>query len=72
MIPFSSFNIRHLKQRFPKANISVRNFSLTVEQIRKKTNIAEGGSAYLFATTVRKNSKDIRILIHAIKWEETI
>ncbi len=72
VIPFSSFNIRHLKQRFPKANISVRNFSLTVEQIRKKTKIAEGGSSYLFATTVRTNRKDIRILIHAIKWEETI
>lgn len=72
VIPFSSANTRHLVQNFPKANISVRNFPLTVDQIRMKTKIAEGGNEYLFATTVRKNNKDSRILIHATKWEETI
>lgn len=34
-----------------KANISVRNFPLTVAEIRKKTGIKEGGSIYLIATT---------------------
>ncbi|HOO42648.1 MAG TPA: SAM-dependent methyltransferase [Bacteroidales bacterium] len=72
VIPFTSGNIRHLVQKLPKANITVRNFPLTVEQIRMKTKIAEGGHVFLFATTVRKNNKDTRILIHATKWEETI
>ncbi|MFA5444136.1 MAG: SAM-dependent methyltransferase [Bacteroidales bacterium] len=72
VIPFTSGNIRHLAQKFPKANITVRNFPLTVEQIRMKTKIAEGGSEFLFATTVQKNKKDKRILIHATKWEKTI
>ena len=34
-----------------KANITVRNFPNTVEQIRKKTGIKSGGDTYLFATT---------------------
>ncbi|MFA5301565.1 MAG: SAM-dependent methyltransferase [Bacteroidales bacterium] len=72
IIPFTSANTRHLGQRFPKANITVRNFPLTVEQIRMKTKIAEGGSEYLFATTIRKNNKDTRILLYANKWEETV
>ena len=35
-----------------KANITVRNFPLTVDQIRKKTKIKDGGEFYLFATTI--------------------
>ncbi len=35
-----------------KANITVRNFPQTVQQIRKKTGIKPGGDVYLFATTV--------------------
>lgn len=33
-----------------KANISSRNYPLTVEQLRKKTGLADGGSHYIFAT----------------------
>lgn len=36
----------------PKANISVRNFPMSVEQLRKKLKLAEGGEVYLFATTI--------------------
>ena len=35
-----------------KANITTRNFPLTVNQIRKKTGIKEGGEIYIFATTL--------------------
>ena len=34
-----------------KANIKTRNFPDSVEQIRKKLNIKEGGDQYIFATT---------------------
>ncbi|WP_026461752.1 THUMP-like domain-containing protein [Adhaeribacter aquaticus] len=34
-----------------KANITVRNFTNTVAEIRKKTGIKEGGTIYLLATT---------------------
>src|SRR5690606_20699235 len=36
-----------------KANITTRNFPDTVETIRKKTGIVDGGSIFLFATTNR-------------------
>lgn len=35
-----------------KANITVRNYPMTVKEIRKKTGIKEGGEVYLFATTL--------------------
>jgi 16S rRNA G966 N2-methylase RsmD len=40
-----------------KANISIRNFPLTVKQIREKLKINEGGNTYLFATTDAQNQK---------------
>ncbi len=35
-----------------RANITVRNFPLTVNQLREKLKIGEGGEVYLFATTL--------------------
>ena len=42
-----------LKKLIPKnkANITTRNFPKTVAQIRKETNIKDGGNLYLFFTT---------------------
>lgn len=49
-------NESSLKQYLPekKANITVRNFPLSVAQIRKKYKIKEGGEVYLFATSFGK------------------
>ncbi|MDJ1504857.1 THUMP-like domain-containing protein [Xanthocytophaga agilis] len=44
-----------------KANISVRNFPMSVEDIRKKTGIRDGGEQYLFATTDCQNRKIILV-----------
>jgi hypothetical protein len=41
-------HLSHLKQ----ANITTRNFPLSVAQLRKRLKISEGGSTYLFATTL--------------------
>lgn len=35
-----------------KANISVRNFPISVAELRKRLKIKEGGSDYIFATTL--------------------
>ncbi|GHV58355.1 hypothetical protein FACS1894182_10270 [Bacteroidia bacterium] len=51
----SSFNKKDLKellQDVSHANLSIRNFPLTVEQLRKQLRIKEGGNLYLFATTL--------------------
>jgi hypothetical protein len=47
--------------RSEKANITARNFPLSVEEIRKKTGLKDGGEAYLFATTLIDESKSIVI-----------
>ncbi len=39
-----------------KANISVRNFPMSVDQLRKRLKIKEGGSDYIFATTLMDKS----------------
>jgi hypothetical protein len=35
-----------------QANITVRNFPLTVAELRKRLKLSEGGSVYIFATTL--------------------
>lgn len=51
-------NKKKLKPYLPKgkANITVRNYPMTVKDIRKKTGITEGGEVYLFATTLMDGS----------------
>lgn len=44
-----------------KANITIRNFPLTVKQIREKLKLSEGGNEYLFATTDAQNQKIVII-----------
>lgn len=48
-----SLNRKVIKRHFPtmKANITIRNFPMTVAQIRKKSGLKEGGDLYLFGTT---------------------
>ncbi|MDR1699147.1 MAG: SAM-dependent methyltransferase [Prevotellaceae bacterium] len=43
--------------RLDKANITVRNFPLSVAGIRKKTGLKEGGDTYIFATTLADERK---------------
>jgi precorrin-6B methylase 2 len=55
IISTSSFNKKELRQKLAgieRANITVRNFPLSVEQLRKRLKIKDGGDVYIFATTV--------------------
>ena len=54
------------QQKSPQANISVRNFPLSVEEFRKKTGIKDGGEIYIFAATDLDNHK-IVIITKAVK-----
>ncbi len=49
------------KEKIYKANITTRNFPLSVNDIRKKLKIKDGGSVYLFFTTDIDNEKLILI-----------
>ncbi len=46
-----------------KANITIRNFPLTVQQIRDKLKLSDGGNEYLFATTDAQNQKIIVVCV---------
>ncbi|MDR0836035.1 MAG: SAM-dependent methyltransferase [Tannerella sp.] len=51
----SSFNKKDLKNLLcgmDKANLAIRNFPLSVAELRKKLKLKEGGEDYLFATTL--------------------
>lgn len=53
-----AYNKREVKQlAINKANIATRNFPDTVDQIRKKLNIKDGGDVYLFFTTDLDNNR---------------
>lgn len=66
IIEIKEFKPGYLKQNFKskKVNITTRNFPETVEQIRKKFKIKEGGNEYLFFTT---NLNNERIIIRCKK-----
>ena len=42
---------KSISKTIPRANITVRNFPLSVDELRKRTKITDGGDVYLFATT---------------------
>ena len=54
IMPYNAKNLKKLGLK--KANITTRNFPETVQHIRKKLQIKDGGDNYLFFTT-DKNSK---------------
>ncbi|PQJ81313.1 THUMP-like domain-containing protein [Polaribacter glomeratus] len=57
------YDKKKIKSLLPnnKANITTRNFPKTVAQIRKETNLKDGGTNYLFFTTDNKN--DLQVII---------
>jgi hypothetical protein len=44
-------DLRIVLSGLKQANITVRNFPLSVAELRKRLKLSEGGSTYLFATT---------------------
>ena len=60
VISISSLNKTELKNfmnNVSEANLSVRNFPLSVNNLRKKLKLKEGGDLYLFATTLSDGQK---------------
>lgn len=55
-------DLKNLLQGIKKANLTVRNFPMSVADLRKKLKIAEGGDVSLFATTLA-NGKHVLIRI---------
>lgn len=56
VLGFSKAEIKKV-QTIKKANITIRNFPESVQQLRKRLKIAEGGDNYIFATTMADERK---------------
>jgi hypothetical protein len=64
ILSISSMNKRELHQKLSSmesANISVRNFPLSADQLRKKLKLKDGGSVYIFATTLQNGEHKLFI-----------
>jgi 16S rRNA G966 N2-methylase RsmD len=59
LVPFNKKSFA--KEKITTANITTRNFPLSVSAIRRKLNIKDGGDFYLFFTTDTTNTKIILI-----------
>lgn len=57
VLPFHNKLCKTLSRQIPQANITARNFPLSIDELRKRTRIADGGNVYLFATTLRQGEK---------------
>ena len=55
----SKFDKKEIAKIIPemKANIAVRNFPISTNEVKKKLGIKDGGAVYLFVTTNFKNEK---------------
>ena len=49
---FDKKDIKKMLSGVSKANIAIRNFPTTVDDLRKRLKLKDGGDVYLFATTV--------------------
>jgi hypothetical protein len=54
---FSKGELKMLLGDLKRANLTVRNFPETVQQLRKRLKLCEGGDVYLFATTLADGRK---------------
>ena len=61
---FGKNELKRLSSELKKANLAVRNFPERPEVLRKRMKIADGGDAYLFATTL---ADEKRVIIHGEK-----
>ena len=60
----TSMNKRELKEALTgidRANIAVRNFPVSVAELRKKLKLKDGGDVFIFATTVAKEGHQLFI-----------
>ena len=62
-MPFSKSSLKEAIGKYPQANVAVRNFPLSAEELCRKGHIKDGGDIYLFATTVGSE----KILIYSRK-----
>jgi hypothetical protein len=68
ILAISSMNKQEIKKKFSEnlvsmesANIAVRNFPMSVDQLRKKLKLKDGGDTFIFATTLASGEHKLLI-----------
>ena len=57
VVPFDKKSAKTLFKSLKQANLTTRNFPLTVSELRTQYKIKDGGETYIFATTLYDDSK---------------
>lgn len=57
MVEFNKKEAKRFFEKYKKSNITVRNFPITVEMLRKSYKVNSGGENYVFATTIFPSTK---------------
>lgn len=61
MTSMNKQELKHALAGIDKANIAVRNFPMTAEQLRKKLKLRDGGDVFIFGTTLSDGSHQLFI-----------
>jgi len=56
---FGKSGIKHISKTYPKANVSVRNFPLSSNELLERLKIEEGGETYIFGTLLPHNLRKL-------------
>ena len=56
-IPFNKKSLKEIAKRFPKADLTARNFPMDTNALKKLSGIKDGGSNHIFAVTLHNGEK---------------
>jgi len=62
---FDKKGIKEIGLKFPKANVSTRNFNLTPPELKERLGVKDGGEIFLFGTLFSDNSRKIVVCTKA-------
>ncbi len=57
VIPFNKKSLKEVAKRFPKADLTARNFPMDTNALKKLSGIKDGGSNHIFAVTLQNGEK---------------
>ena len=57
VVPFNKKTLKEIAKRFPKADLTARNFPMDTNALKKLSGIKDGGSSHIFAVTLHNGEK---------------
>lgn len=66
VIPFNKKTLKDVARRFPKADITARNFPMDTNSLKKLSGIKDGGEKHIFAVTLSNGDKILIITAHIV------